>query len=112
MRFQNEIWLADLNPQFGTEAGKVRPVVILQTDDLNEVDHPSTIVCPITTNLQNSQILRLRLDAKINGLTTDSDILIDQIRSIDNERFIKRIGKLNENQISNLKRNLKIVLDL
>ncbi len=112
MKYQNEIWLADLEPQFGTEAGKVRPVVIIQTDDLNEIAHPSTIICPITTNLQNSQILRLRLSADINGLSAESDVLVDQIRTIDNDRFIKRIGMLNEIQATKLKRNLKIVLDL
>ena len=42
---QYEIWLADLNPRMGTEPGKTRPVVIIQTDLLNDV-HPSTIVCP------------------------------------------------------------------
>ncbi len=50
---QYEIWIADLNPQMGTEAGKTRPVIILQTNLLNQIDHPSTIVCPITTKAQN-----------------------------------------------------------
>lgn len=112
MKFQNEIWLADLDPQFGTEAGKKRPVVIVQTDILNEVNHPSTIICPVTSNLQNSQLLRLRLFADINGLNADSDILIDQVRAIDNDRFIKKIGELTPAQISKLKSNLKIMMDL
>ena len=51
---QYEIWLADLNPQIGTEAGKVRPVVIVQTNFLNEIADPSTIICPITTKLNNA----------------------------------------------------------
>lgn len=44
-----DIWVADLNPRMGTEPGKRRPVVILQTDLLNESNHPSTIICPLTT---------------------------------------------------------------
>jgi mRNA interferase MazF len=48
---QYEIWIADLNPRFGTETGKTRPVVIIQTDLLNK-HHPSTIICPITTNIK------------------------------------------------------------
>ena len=56
---QFEVWIADLNPTIGTESGKVRPVIIVQTDLLNEI-HPSTIVCPITTNVQpKSEILRV-----------------------------------------------------
>ena len=41
------IYLADLNPSFGTEPGKVRPVVVVQTDQIN-LFHHSTIVCPLT----------------------------------------------------------------
>jgi mRNA interferase MazF len=48
---QYDIWLADLNPSKGTEAGKVRPVVIIQTDLLNGT-HLSTLICPVTTNVQ------------------------------------------------------------
>ena len=44
---QFELWLANLNPGKGTMMGKVRPVVIVQTDLLNG-DHSSTIVCPLT----------------------------------------------------------------
>ena len=93
MIYQYEIWIADLNPQTGTETGKIRPVVILQTDILNEISHPSTIICPITTNLQNSQLLRLRLNSEVNQLDKISDILIDQIRAIDNKRLIKKNRK-------------------
>ena len=58
---QFEIWIADLNPRIGTEAGKVRPVIVVQTDLLNK-EHPSTIVCPITTNVKpDSEILRIHL---------------------------------------------------
>lgn len=60
---QYEIWIADLNPQIGNEAGKTRPVLIVQTDLLNKIPHPSTIICPITTNVQNnSTILRVQLE--------------------------------------------------
>jgi mRNA interferase MazF len=105
-----DLWLADLNPKFGTEPGKTRPVVIVQTDLLNTV-HPSTIICPATSNVQRkADILRIHLDAKINGLTQPSDILVDQIRSIDNRRFIKNIGCLTHTQQRQLLENLKILI--
>jgi mRNA interferase MazF len=106
---QYDIWLANLNPTKGTEPRKTRPVVVIQTNLLNEV-HPSTIVCPITTNvLSQIDILRVHLKKQ---LEQPSDILVDQIRAIDNKRFIQKLGKLNQEQIRKLKQNLVIVLDL
>jgi mRNA interferase MazF len=111
MKFkQFDIWLADLNPTIGTESGKTRPVVIIQTDLLNEA-HLSTIICPITTNVKpEADILRIHL--KKIQLPKPSDVLVDQPRAIDNKRFIKRLGKLTEEQADMLKNNLKIILDL
>jgi mRNA interferase MazF len=107
---QYDIWLADLNPTIGTEPGKTRPVVVIQTDLLNET-HPSTIICPITTNVQKDiEILRVHL--KKNQLDKLSDILVDQIRAIDNKRFITKLGQLTTEQKTNLKNNIRIVLDL
>lgn len=48
---QYDIWLADLNPSKGTEPGKTRPVLVVQTDLLNET-HQSTLICPVSTNVQ------------------------------------------------------------
>ena len=109
---QFEIWLADLNPRFGTEPGKVRPVVVVQTDLLNSV-HPSTIICPITTKIRNDvEVLRVHLTKSNSGLQKPSDILIDQIRAIDNRRFVKRIGSLKDKASEMLKKRLKIIMDL
>lgn len=106
-----DIWLADLNPRMGTEPGKIRPVIIIQSDFLNNV-HPSTIICPITTNVnRSSKILRVNLSSN-SALAKPSDILVDQIRSIDNKRFIKKIGSLSSGLRNQLNTNLKIILDL
>ena len=109
---QYEIWIADLDPQVGTETGKTRPVVIIQTDLLNKY-HPSTIICPITTQVQSeAEILRVRISKGSTKLKTDCDIMIDQIRAIDNKRLLRRAGELNYQQIELIKKNLSIVLDL
>ena len=107
---QYDIWLAELNPTRGTEPGKTRPVVVIQTDLLNDT-HLSTLICPITTNVK-ADIELLRVHLKKDQLTKLSDILVDQIRAIDNTRLIKQLGKLNKDQIVTIKRNIKIVLDL
>lgn len=110
---QFEIWIADLNPQIGTEPGKIRPVLIIQTNLLNKVSHPSTIVCPITTNIQkDSDILRINLKKGVANMHESCDILIDQIRAIDNKRFIQKVGELPNILIETVKENVKIVLDL
>ena len=109
-RNQYDIWLADLNPRMGTEPGKTRPVVIIQTDLLNEF-HTSTLVCPITSDVVK-EIELLRVHLRKGQLEQPSDVLIDQIRAIDNRRFIRKIGRLTKEQISSLKLNIRIVLDL
>jgi mRNA interferase MazF len=82
------VWLADLNPQRGTEPGKTRPVLIIQSQALLDAGHPSTLIIPLTTSLiEGAEPLRLRLSAR-DRLDRDSDLLIDQIRAIDNQRLV------------------------
>jgi mRNA interferase MazF len=110
---QYEIWIADLNPQIGTETGKTRPVLIVQTNLLNRIPHPSTIICPITTNvIENSDILRVHLKKGQADLNQDCDVMVDQIRAIDNKRLVKKIGDLPKNLINLVKENLMIIIDL
>ena len=110
---QFEIWIADLNPQIGTEPVKTRPVLVVQTNLLNKIPHPSTIVCPITTNVKkDSEILRIHLKKGMTKLHKDSDIIIDQIRSIDNKRLIKKVGDLPRELIELIKENIQIIMDL
>jgi len=110
---QFEIWIADLNPQIGTEPGKTRPVLVLQTNLLNKIPHPSTIICPITTNVQkDADILRVHIKKGVTKLRENCDILIDQIRAIDNKRLINKVGDLPADLIDEVKDNILIVLDL
>jgi mRNA interferase MazF len=110
---QFEIWIADLNPQIGTEAGKTRPVLIVQTNLLNKIPHPSTIVCPITTNVEkDSDILRVHLKKGMANLPENCDVMIDQIRAIDNKRLLKKVGNLPADLIEIIKENIAIILDL
>ena len=107
---QFDIWLADLNPTIGTEPGKTRPVVVIQTNLLND-SHSSTLICPITSKV-NNEIQLLRIHLKKGQLEKQSDVLIDQIRAIDNKRLIKKLSKLTREQSQKLKANIRIALDL
>jgi len=109
---QFDIWIADLEPQRGTETGKVRPVLVVQTNLLNN-EHPSTIVCPVTTNVEkDSDILRVHIRKGIANLKIESDIMIDQIRAIDNRRLLNKIGELTKDLQLKVKENIKIIIDL
>lgn len=110
---QFEIWIADLNPQIGTEPGKMRPVLVVQTNLLNKVSHPSTLICPITTHVvMESDILRVHLKKGVANVHDACDILIDQIRAIDNKRLIRKVGLLPTDLVGKVKENILIVLDL
>ena len=106
------VYSADLTPAFGTEPGKLRPVVVVQTDLLNNI-HPSTIICPVTSNVMKElDSLRVHLSGRDTGLREDSDILVDQIRAIDNRRFQKKLGTLPLSGRNKLLENLEqLILD-
>ena len=108
---QFDIWIADLEPQRGTETGKIRPVLVVQTNLMK--DHPSSLICPITTNIAlESDILRVHIRKGTANLKSDSDIMIDQIRAIDNRRLTSKVGELPRDLQFKVKENFKIVLDL
>lgn len=110
---QFEIWVADLNPQIGTETGKTRPVLVVQTNLLNNISHPSTLICPLTSNVEKrAEILRVHLKKGMANLNENCDIMIDQLRAIDNQRLIRKIGTLPLSLEDKVKQNIKIVLDL
>ena len=109
---QFDIWMADLNPRIGTEPGKVSPVLVIQTDLLNE-HHPLTLVCPLTTIVKTkSKILRVHLPAGRFGLNEGSDMMIDQVRAIDNRRLMSKVGHVTGEVVKKIKLNLAIIFDL
>ncbi|MBF0493227.1 MAG: type II toxin-antitoxin system PemK/MazF family toxin [Deltaproteobacteria bacterium] len=105
------LYSANLDPRFGSEAGKTRPVLVLQTDDLNPF-HTSTLICPLTTKVRKElEYTRIHLKKGEAGLSQESDIMLDQIRSIDNRRFKKEIGKLDSKTLIDIEEKIKILLD-
>ena len=105
------IYVADLNPRFGTEPGKIRPVVVVQTDALNR-SHPSTIICPLTTKIAGFENpLRVALPTGVSGLKRPSDKLVDQVKSIDNRRLRRRLGAIPDPYLSELRAKVLLILD-
>ena len=91
------VYLVDLNPRIGTKPGKIRPCVVVQDDVLNEVDHPSTVILPITSKgiVKEAAALRVPLSRGEAGLQADSVILVDQFLAWDNQRFKRHVGDLS-----------------
>jgi len=110
---KGEIYLAKLNPKKGNEVGKIRPVLIYQTNLLNDCEHPTTIILPISTVLiDNTYPLRYRI-SKRDKLEKTSDILCDQIRALDNQRILKGLlTKLTYQEILEIDKQVKIILDI
>ena len=107
------VWLANLNPRGGTEPGKTRPVLIVQAQTLIDAGHPATLIIPLTTNLiDDAEPLRLRVPAQ-SSLRRDSDLLIDQLRAIDNRRLVEGpLARLDDPTMARVAAALREVLDL
>jgi mRNA interferase MazF len=110
---RGEIWLANLDPRFGTEPGKVRPVLVVQSQALLEAGHPSTLVVPLTTRLtEGAEPLRIRVPAT-DRLPRESDLLIDQLRAIDNRRLTRGpLARLPRAVMGEVESAIREVLDL
>ena len=81
------VYLVNLNPSKGTEPGKTRPCIVVQSNLLNDIEHPSTTILPLTTQLiDDAAPLRFRLTSR-DRLECDSDVMLDQARTIDNQRI-------------------------
>jgi mRNA interferase MazF len=88
-----------------------RPALVIQTDALNRAGHPTTIIIPGTTQTESpppgdSFPLRVRIQ-KSENLTYDTDLLIDQIRSISNRRLMFRYCKVQPNVLKKIEEALK-----
>jgi mRNA interferase MazF len=110
---RGEVWLANLNPRRGTEPGKTRPVLIVQAQALIQAGHPSTLVIPLTTNLiDDAEPLRIRVPAS-SRLRHVSDLLVDQLRAIDNRRLVGgSLARLDDPTMARVAAALKEVLEL
>ena len=104
--------LADLSPHRGTEAGKVRPVLVIQTNLLNDAQHPSTWVLPCTTHLTGENLLRVPLPRGIAGNREDCEVMIDQSRAIDNRRFVRVLKPLPRIVLREVEEKLRRLADL
>ena len=93
---RGDIYYADLSPVVGSEQGGMRPVLIVQNDTGNK-NSPTVIAAAITSQTGKARLpTHIELDAQSVGLSRDSVILLEQIRTIDKSRLRERMGKLDD----------------
>ncbi len=114
---RSDIYLADLEPVKGSEANKVRPVLIVSSDNLNEVVSKSrrgvVTIVPITTNTEYIWPFQVFLPAEVVGLQSDSKAQVEQVRALAVERFSPNlIGTLPNNYMDEVNEALKLHFDL
>ena len=110
---RGSVYLAKFNPAKGSEPGKVRPCVVIQTDDLNTSIHRTVTVLPFTTQLlDNALPMRVTIKAR-DKLEQNSQVMIDQIQTVDVGRFTSdTLTTLNENEMRLVEESLRTLLVL
>jgi mRNA interferase MazF len=113
---RGDVWLADLAPVRGSEADKVRPVVIVSNDGANaaarRLGRGVVTVVPVTSNIRRVYAFQVALPADRTGLAQDSKAQAEQVRSIDVVRLTSRLGRLPADLVDELDGALRLHLGL
>ena len=109
---RGEIYYADLSPVVGSEQGGLRPVLIVQNDVGNRYS-PTVIAAAITSQKDKTNLpTHIELNASKCGLTKDSIVLLEQIRTIDKRRLKEKTGELDASSMSNVNNALSVSFGL
>lgn len=106
---QKDICLANLNPTQGSEQAGKRPVVVISGNTMNN-NLPICIICPISANVKNYPTCVEILPTKTNNLKTSSEVLTFQIRTISQNRIIKKIGHITDKEFAQIIAGLRDVI--
>lgn len=110
---RGDVYLARLSPGEGSEQEGTRPVVVVSRDAINQYS-PVVIIVPLTDRANKPRILpsHVILKAREGGLSIESVVLTEQVRTISTKRLIKQLGHLNPQSLAAIDSALKISLDL
>lgn len=110
---RGDVFMANLEPHEGSEQGGTRPVVVVSRDALNNAS-PVVVIAPITDAGNKKKVYPSHVRAAIGkgGLTMDSIILCEQVRSISKTRLVRHLGKFDKATMTNIDAAIKIALDL
>lgn len=106
---RGELYYADLSPVVGSEQGGVRPVIVIQNDVGNKYS-PTVIVAAVTSKITKAKIpTHVEVDTSF-GLSMDSVVLLEQIRTIDKRRLKERIGVVNDAKLKEINKAIYVSL--
>ncbi len=109
---RGDIFYADLSPVVGSEQGGTRPVLVVQNDVGNKFS-PTVIISAITSKINKAKLpTHIEISAEEYGLSKDSVILLEQIRTIDKKRLREKIGRLDDELMEEVDKALSISFGL
>ncbi len=109
---RGDIFYADLSPVVGSEQGGMRPVLIVQNDTGNR-HSPTVIAAAITSQTGKARLpTHIELEAKNFGLSRDSVILLEQVRTLDKSRLKERMGQLDPTTMNRVDNAIAVSLGL
>lgn len=108
---RGDILMVNLEPVRGSEQGGTRPVVVIQNDVGNQYS-PVIIVAAITSKVKKIFDIHVRVSSHEGGLTCESIVLLNQIRTIDRRRIIRKTGAFSADTMEKVDAALRISLDL
>ena len=108
---KGDLYFADLSPVVGSEQGGVRPVLVVQNNVGNKYS-PTIIVAAITSQTKANLPTHVALEAAEGGLSKNSVVLLEQLRTIDKRRLKEHIGTLSEKQLPTVDRALSVSLGI
>ncbi|MDO4485302.1 MAG: type II toxin-antitoxin system PemK/MazF family toxin [Bacillota bacterium] len=109
---KGDLYFADLSPVMGSEQGGVRPVLVVQNDVGNKFS-PTIIVAAVTSRRNKADLpTHVELEAEDNGLTRNSVVLLEQLRTIDKRRLKERIGTIDKTRLPEVNEALSVSLGI
>ena len=109
---KGDLYFADLSPVMGSEQGGVRPVLVVQNDVGNKYS-PTIIVAAVTSKRNKANLpTHVEITADGNGLSKNSVVLLEQLRTIDKQRLKERIGTIDKSRLPEVNEALSISLGI
>lgn len=109
---RGDIYYADLSPVVGSEQGGVRPVLIVQNDVGNKYS-PTVIAAAITSQQEKSRLpTHISVNGNSCGLSKDSVVLLEQVRTLDKQRLKERMGNLSQGDMNKIDKALTVSFGL
>ena len=109
---RGDLWLVNLDPTVGQEIKKSRPAVIIQ-NNLGNKFSPITIIAPITSQkIELIHPFEVFLESRNTGWDKSSKVLLNQVRAINKQRLVKKLGKVDEDALIRINEAIKISLGL